>query len=531
MSVFGTTFERITALNNIQPVGRSEHCMSCSGEYIFIFGGVTTNATILNDLWMINFNKNNLNNKKQKWINLSIGSFNEWPKPLTSARMIYNNINNCLYIFGGFLDNFSEKSNNDLWEFNITKNTMKKIKAKKGCKLPRKRAGHIMCCYNGNIYIHGGTNGKYQGIKEQNIIHMFNVNNYEWKRIIIKNNGGLNRCFHNSVLYNNNWIIHGGFQNNGSWEIINLDNYKSIKLKWKLKLNRHTLWICNQKIIIFGGCDDAHKKKDELIYFDSIKDFVDNKSMSTNVLTPRMSQTGCVVHNNILVLFGGIDFTWLNELYIWKLGSNNNSNGTSKSSIMMHDEDVKNDVDIFKLATQSTSIIEYSDDELMDNNDNIPFSSNNYSNDYMKNIWNSNERSELDNLKNEIELLKQQLNQANQFTQLKTNRCEVLEREKNHIRILSQNMLRQKDNEIDSLKRDLNNTKEVVKQLNDRINNKDRKIYKLTKMIKKSKKSKLSLATSMADLHAKSLKLIDDNDFRQARLNDSCSISVNKLLY
>ena len=103
--------------------------------------------------------------------------------------MCYNNNNNTLLIFGGFINNDVSKPTNELWEFDIEKN---KICQTKTTNPPKPRGAHTAHIKNNKLFIIGGRAG-YKDADESGIIHVLELSSNVWNKINVDDNNFITR--------------------------------------------------------------------------------------------------------------------------------------------------------------------------------------------------------------------------------------------------------------------------------------------------------------------------------------------------
>ena len=132
----------------------------------------------------------NINKIKSKILSPNNNNNNNINK-LRGATMCYNN-NNTLLIFGGFIDGYTFEPTNELWEFDIEKNTICQTKT---TNPPKPRGAHTAHIKNNKLFIIGGYYWD-KGDKdadESGIIHVLELSSNVWNKINILYNNFITR--------------------------------------------------------------------------------------------------------------------------------------------------------------------------------------------------------------------------------------------------------------------------------------------------------------------------------------------------
>ncbi|KAK0089840.1 hypothetical protein PV325_005147 [Microctonus aethiopoides] len=124
----------------------------------------------------------------------------------------------CLYVFGGELG-FSAGTETPLWIYNVKTNCWRKIRAQKGCAVPRGRRGHTALVHRGQMIIYGG----YQDLRGSSPeLWAFHFETESWHLLSTSEAGPPPRHKHSAVLHCDSMYIYGGMtdlqERNDCWK-------------------------------------------------------------------------------------------------------------------------------------------------------------------------------------------------------------------------------------------------------------------------------------------------------------------------
>ena len=128
------------------PFRRRRHTMVAMNNKIYIFGGFGSSG-LLNDFYQLEINTNTLTSTP---LDINV---HDWPSKRTAHTMVA--MNNKIYIFGGIGSDGSDL--NDFYQIEINTNTLTSTRLDKNVKgWPPGSSGHTMVAMNNKIYIVGG---------------------------------------------------------------------------------------------------------------------------------------------------------------------------------------------------------------------------------------------------------------------------------------------------------------------------------------------------------------------------------------
>lgn len=188
-------------LANIIPVPRVHHSLVMNTKFLVVYGGYSSNGTILGDTnlyhistqkWSGPINKEECCNDQTEIVDV-IGSTREFnfpflksghegDYPLPRAEHAACVVKDWMYIFGGITSDYSYM--NDLYAFDTDNLQWLPIYSTGGVdSTPRRRAGHTILSYNNQfIFLFGGrasTNGRTVPLND---LWKFDVASREWER-------------------------------------------------------------------------------------------------------------------------------------------------------------------------------------------------------------------------------------------------------------------------------------------------------------------------------------------------------------
>mmetsp|Transcript_50958 Transcript_50958/g.62399 ORF Transcript_50958/g.62399 Transcript_50958/m.62399 type:complete len:212 (-) Transcript_50958:209-844(-) len=194
------------------------------------------------------------------------------PKPRLNHTMVTNGTSK-FYIFGG---RNNDEYYSDVWSFELLYKSINKLKSKQ-LKTTNKiegRAFHGMIYYNKALYIFCGQDEDGDNRNDVWCLEL-SVSKYTWKNINIKNMPKLSAF--TCHLYNNYILMFGGMSGDGtdnrdlySIDLLNKEinkmeiNYNNIIFKGN---EAHSSCVYDDKLFIFGGCNDEGTINDNNIYY------------------------------------------------------------------------------------------------------------------------------------------------------------------------------------------------------------------------------------------------------------------------
>ncbi|KAJ6240983.1 leucine-zipper-like transcriptional regulator 1 [Anaeramoeba flamelloides] len=230
---------------------------------------------------------------------------------------------NKMYIFGGYL---YKNYFNDIYSFSFRTKNWSKINAKGDIPTGRRWNSSVVDS-SGNIWIFGG----YQSVDRFNDLFCFNTKTHEWTGPVTTENPPTPRYSHTSVIYDNKMWIFGGY--NGQIQSNEIFYFNFETNEWSNPLKTygqkpeeragHTSVVVGHKMIVFGGYN--HKWLNDLYKFES------GISRWENVNSCGKKPPGCyghsaVCHEGCIYFFGGYsnkneDRQFFNHLYSFRFVS------------------------------------------------------------------------------------------------------------------------------------------------------------------------------------------------------------------
>ena len=257
-------WQKIIIKSKIIPKGRAAHAAcSLDNGRMAIYGGSIMNGGLAEDILYI-FQLNLECENEGEWI--EIKSSGSTPKQRYGNSLNY--IEPLIILFGGNLNPVLE---NDIWVMNINKKDnyswIKIDTGKTGKDIPMERLYHSSCIcpegkYKNNLIIFGGRNSQN---KPLNDLWVLNINIEEsqtpdklkgnWTQLNPDNEQFIHRINHSMLFYKHYLIILGGKSTNSnpmSIEVFDIEKNINYKFK-KLLMNRHTSFLFDNNIYLFGG--------------------------------------------------------------------------------------------------------------------------------------------------------------------------------------------------------------------------------------------------------------------------------------
>ena len=255
-------WQKIIIKSDIIPKGRAAHAAcSCGNGKMAIYGGSIMNGGLAEDILYI-FKLNLECENEGEWIEIKVNG--ETPKQRYGNSLNY--LEPYIILFGG---NCNPKLENDIWLININKeDNLSWIKIDAGKDIPSERLYHSSCIcpegkYKNNLLIFGGRNSQN---KPLNDLWALSLNLEESDQAKIKgtwtqlkaanNNEEFNhRINHTMLFYKHYLIILGGKSANPNpipIEVFDIEKDIIYKLK-KISMNRHTSFLFDNNIYLFGG--------------------------------------------------------------------------------------------------------------------------------------------------------------------------------------------------------------------------------------------------------------------------------------
>ncbi|KRX08367.1 Galactose oxidase/kelch, beta-propeller [Pseudocohnilembus persalinus] len=179
-----------------------------------------------------------------------------------------------LYLYGGF----SEKLKDDLFEYDIKKNSWRQVKFDlKQLSIPiESRMGHTANLYGNQLIIFGGEGQYNERIKSRNNFNdilLLDLENFSWSKLHTSVHIIEHRRNHASTIFGNNLFIIGGVNNSEEYlnnvQAVNLENgrVKNYEIpQFKKGIAFHTAMACYKKIFNPAGKKKQHQVKEEGIY-------------------------------------------------------------------------------------------------------------------------------------------------------------------------------------------------------------------------------------------------------------------------
>ncbi|XP_034949658.1 tip elongation aberrant protein 1-like isoform X2 [Chelonus insularis] len=193
--------------NGPAPPSRSKHSATLLGGHVYLLGGRNGNLP-LKDLWRYSL-------AESRWEELHPSG--ERPPALQEHSAVA--YKDCLYVFGGELG-FSAGIETPLWIYTVKTNSWRKIRAQRGCAVPRGRRGHTALVHRGQMLIYGG----YQDLRGSSPeLWAFHFETESWHLLSSGEGGGpAPRHKHSAVLHCDAMYIYGGMtdlqERNDCWK-------------------------------------------------------------------------------------------------------------------------------------------------------------------------------------------------------------------------------------------------------------------------------------------------------------------------
>ncbi|XP_031832399.2 uncharacterized protein LOC116426902 isoform X1 [Nomia melanderi] len=180
--------------NGPAPPSRSKHSATLLAGHVYLLGGRNGNLP-LKDLWRYSL-------AESKWEELHPAG--ERPPALQEHSAVA--YKDCLYVFGGELG-FSAGTETPLWVYNVKTNMWRKVRAQRGCAVPRGRRGHTALVHRGQMLIYGG----YQDLRGSSPeLWAFHFETESWHLLSSGEGGPAARHKHSAVLHGDVMYVYGG---------------------------------------------------------------------------------------------------------------------------------------------------------------------------------------------------------------------------------------------------------------------------------------------------------------------------------
>ncbi|XP_066593440.1 uncharacterized protein [Prorops nasuta] len=180
--------------NGPAPPSRSKHSATLLSGHVYLLGGRNGNLP-LKDLWRYSL-------AESRWEELHPSG--ERPPALQEHSAVA--YKDCLYVFGGELG-FSAGTETPLWVYNVKTNSWRKVRAQRGCAVPRGRRGHTALVHRGQMLIYGG----YQDLRGSSPeLWAFHFETESWHLLSSSESGPAARHKHSAVLHGDAMYIYGG---------------------------------------------------------------------------------------------------------------------------------------------------------------------------------------------------------------------------------------------------------------------------------------------------------------------------------
>ncbi|XP_050448440.1 uncharacterized protein LOC126849978 isoform X1 [Cataglyphis hispanica] len=229
--------------NGPAPPSRSKHSATLLAGHVYLLGGRNGNLP-LKDLWRYSL-------AESKWEELHPGG--ERPPALQEHSAVA--YKDCLYVFGGELG-FSAGTETPLWVYNVKTNAWRKVRAQRGCAVPRGRRGHTALVHRGQMLIYGG----YQDLRgSSSELWAFHFETESWHLLSSSESGPAARHKHSAVLHGDAMYIYGGMtdlqERNDCWRWdVNSASWSMLKNKpGPGPLHGHAACRLPSCMLIFGG--------------------------------------------------------------------------------------------------------------------------------------------------------------------------------------------------------------------------------------------------------------------------------------
>ncbi|XP_015608801.1 uncharacterized protein LOC107274303 isoform X2 [Cephus cinctus] len=229
--------------NGPAPPSRSKHSATLLAGHVYLLGGRNGNLP-LKDLWRYSL-------AGSRWEELHPGG--ERPPALQEHSAVA--YKDSLYVFGGELG-FSAGIETPLWVYNVKTNTWRKIRAQRGCAVPRGRRGHTALVHRGQMLIYGG----YQDLRGSSPeLWAFHFETESWHLLSSSECGPAARHKHSAVLHEDAMYIYGGMtdlqERSDCWRWdVNIASWCLLKNKpGPGPLHGHAACRLPSCMLIFGG--------------------------------------------------------------------------------------------------------------------------------------------------------------------------------------------------------------------------------------------------------------------------------------
>ena len=325
-------WKKITIKNpNTIPNGRAAHSACSIGEgKMAIYGGSIANGGLAEDILNI-FELNLENEDEGEWYQIN----SEGERPGQRYGHSLNYIEPFVILFGG---NLNPKLMNDIWVMNINKKEKYSwIKIENKGEIPVERLYHSSCIcqegkYNNKLIIFGGRNIKNKPLNDLWALTLKNTENtlgqekieVTWSQIKPENDDNfINRINHSMLFYKHYLFILGGKNpqpNPIDIEVFNMEKNKLYKFK-KLTMNRHTTFIFDKDIYLFGGFNQKNPLPLGEMFRISLNLIFGNSKLKNIILNDTNKS------NNLNLKNENINYLLSNEVVIGsdkKVSSNNN---------------------------------------------------------------------------------------------------------------------------------------------------------------------------------------------------------------
>lgn len=164
--------------------------------------------------------------------------------------------------------------NDNLWKFDLKNHKWAQIPFKQDDQAPGERYGHSAVVVGNNMIVYGGFfEPKLVNVGEPrkfNDLYMLNLENFKWKKMITSLTAPSPRYGHRAVAYMSKIYIIGGEASSGANIVYELNILKNIWIpvgKIPAKLKGHSMVLHENKLLIFGGCDDHGEPNNNLYEF------------------------------------------------------------------------------------------------------------------------------------------------------------------------------------------------------------------------------------------------------------------------
>ena len=280
--------EELSTLSTVLPQGLISACSAPFGNYIYIFGGGTSD-NVSNAIY-----KFNTVTKTIETLSVTL------PKVLSNARCSIYEDN--VYIFGGYSNGYS----NTIYKFNCVNETITTLSV----VLPQGLSSTCCSLHNDNIYIFGGSNGN-----TINTIYKFNCTSETISTLGVT----LPKILKNSccATYGNYIFILSGSNNDGFVTQIYKFNcvsetIETISTTLPQGIEESCCSIQGANMYIFGGWTINNSYSDKIYKFNCATETITTLSV---VLPQGMQGACCSINNGNIYIFGGYRYAYLNTIY------------------------------------------------------------------------------------------------------------------------------------------------------------------------------------------------------------------------